>query len=112
MNIANSINKGSSAKKGFNGAPCAYFDGMYQYFNAHVSEYHAEEGRKWNGPCAEDISQKYKMDIAGSTHQLTYLLTRQDDIHIILYNGDWDGVVPYVDTLKNMEKLGMEEAYL
>lgn len=67
---------------------------------------------KWNGPCAEDISSKYVIDESGSTHQLKYLFTRGDDIHIIMYNGDWDGVVPYVDTVKNFEKLNMQEAYL
>ena len=35
----------------FNGAPCAYFDGIYEYFNAHGEEFHAEAGMKWNGPC-------------------------------------------------------------
>ena len=24
---------------------------------------------------------------------------------IVLYNGDWDDVVPYIDTLKNIKKL-------
>jgi len=24
---------------------------------------------------------------------------------MVLYNGDWDGVVPYVDTIKNLENL-------
>ena len=38
-------------KNSFNGAPCAYFDGMYEYFNAHAQEFHAEAGMKWNGPC-------------------------------------------------------------
>lgn len=26
---------GSGSTSQFNGAPCAYFDGLYQYFNAH-----------------------------------------------------------------------------
>ena len=38
-------------KKSFNDTPCAYFDGMYEYFNAHAQEFHAEAGMKWNGPC-------------------------------------------------------------
>ena len=112
MTLANSINENPQMNKGFNGAPCAYFDGMYQYFNAHVEDFHGETGMKWNGPCAEDISAKYVMDITGSTHQLKYLFTRKEDIHMVLYNGDWDGVVPYVDTIKNLEKLGVQESYL
>lgn len=38
-------------EKGFNGAPCMYFDGMFEYFNAHVKEYHGEDGMTWEGPC-------------------------------------------------------------
>lgn len=28
-------NKNNKKGSMFNGAPCAYFDGLYQYFNAH-----------------------------------------------------------------------------
>lgn len=38
---------------------------------------------------------------------MRYLFTRLDDIQVVLYNGDWDGVVPFGDTLKNLEKLNM-----
>lgn len=31
---------------------------------------------------------------------------------VVLYNGDWDSVVPYIDTIKNLEKLDMQESYL
>lgn len=34
-----------------NGAPCAFFDGLLDYFTAHMTEYHATEAGKWNGPC-------------------------------------------------------------
>ena len=48
-----SIDEGS---RKFNGAPCAYFDGLYQYFNINYQAYHAKgresEKMKWNGPCA------------------------------------------------------------
>lgn len=37
--------------KDFNGAPCMYFDGMFEYFNAHVKDYHGEDGMTWEGPC-------------------------------------------------------------
>lgn len=43
-------------------------------------------------------------------HQYRYLLDRIGDIHIILFNGDWDSVVPYIDTIKNLEKLKLEES--
>lgn len=51
---------------------------------------------------AEDINAKYTIDQSGSTYQLSYLLNRLSDIHLVFYNGDWDAVVPYLDTLKNL----------
>lgn len=33
---------GASKSSKFNGAPCAYFDGVYQYFTTHITEFHAE----------------------------------------------------------------------
>jgi hypothetical protein len=41
-----------------------------------------------------------------------YLLDRNDQYHIILYNGDWDDVVPYTDTLLNIEKLKLDPSYI
>lgn len=36
----------------FNGAPCAYFDGVYDYFNKNEEQFHAKfKGMVWNGPC-------------------------------------------------------------
>jgi hypothetical protein len=37
-----------------------------------------------------------------------HLLSRISIYSIALYNGDWDDVVPYVDTLKNLKKLNLE----
>lgn len=36
IDSASALDKGDAPKKGFNGAPCAYFDGMYQYFKTHA----------------------------------------------------------------------------
>jgi len=39
-------------KAEFNGAPCAYFDGMLNYFNLHEKEFKAKwDNQHWNGPC-------------------------------------------------------------
>lgn len=36
----------------YNGAPCAYFDGVYNYFNINANAYHrAFPSQIWNGPC-------------------------------------------------------------
>lgn len=41
----------------FNGAPCAYFDGVFNYFNINEVAYHAKvTGQKWNGPCVQYIA--------------------------------------------------------
>ena len=34
--------------------------------------------------------------------QYRYLLDRLDKYHIVLYNGDWDSVVPFSDTVQNI----------
>lgn len=41
-----------------------------------------------------------------------YLLDRLDKYHIVLYNGDWDDVVPYTDTFSNIEKLRLDPSYI
>jgi hypothetical protein len=39
-------------KTKFNGAPCAYFDGIYHYFNQNEVAFNAKfKGMEWNGPC-------------------------------------------------------------
>lgn len=36
---------------------------------------------------------------------MAYLMSRLGSIQLVLYNGDWDAVVPFVDTIKNLENL-------
>ena len=31
-----------------------------------------------------------------------YILERPEKFHVILYNGDWDDVIPYADTVSNI----------
>jgi hypothetical protein len=57
---------------------------------------------------AEDITGKYHISLRGSMAEYAYLLDRLDKYHIILYNGDWDSVVPIGDTLQNLEKLNLQ----
>lgn len=35
-------------------------------------------------------------------HEYRYLLNKLADYHVVLYSGDWDDVVPYTDTIKNL----------
>ena len=57
---------------------------------------------------AENITGKYYIDLHGSMENYRYLLDRLDKYHIILYNGDWDDVVPFSDTVQNIYKLDLE----
>jgi hypothetical protein len=43
-------------------------------------------------------------------HLLGRLKDKNYQIH--LYNGNWDAVVPFVDTVKNINKLNLVESYL
>lgn len=95
----------------YNAAPCAYFDGVFDYFNQNEEAYHVKwSGMKWNGPCvnysiiqADNIS--YVIDLAGSMQAYRTLLARSSvkNYQIVLYNGDWDSVVPYHDTIKGLD---------
>lgn len=45
------MSNNGSYDDGFNSPTCAYFDGLYDYFNAHVKEFNGVAGLTWNGPC-------------------------------------------------------------
>lgn len=51
---------------------------------------------------ADDITGKYYINVEGSMKEYRYLLNKLGDYHIVLYSGDWDDVVPYTDTMKNL----------
>lgn len=85
---------------------------MSNYFNAHTFDYHAKwTEMKWNGPCAQNIT--YHIDPRGSLDSYSFLLGRQNRTQIVLYSGNWDVVVPYTDTARNIkESLRLRESYL
>jgi hypothetical protein len=63
----------------FNGAPCAFFDGIHDYFNLNEEAFKAKNpGMHWNGPCA---SIKYQADPEGIDDNLT-----QDPHHSLLWH--------------------------
>lgn len=64
-NIA--ANKGRYEQPGRNGAPCAFFDGLLDYFTAHAKEYHAAEGKQWNGPCVSSLRLRRRTSPASTT---------------------------------------------
>ena len=55
----------------------------------------------------------YHIDLKGSMASYVHLLgeSQKKNYQIVLYNGDWDDVVPYIDTLKNLKKLKLKNEY-
>jgi hypothetical protein len=101
--------KRSYLKDDDQGAPCAYFDGVFDYFNLHDKEYHSKwAGQVWNGPCASNVT--YHIDEAGSIQSYRYLISH--NVNIVLYNGNADAVVPYIDTYKGIEILKLMPTYI
>lgn len=80
---------------------------MLDYFTAHATDFHSQSS-KWEGPCSEDITGKYQISLKGSMDEYRYLLDRISDYHLILFNGDWDSVVPFSNTMRNIEKLRLQ----
>lgn len=48
------------------------------------------------------------MTPSGSMNEMARLLSR-GDVKIYLFNGDWDSVVPFGDTVKNLMRLGVRQ---
>ena len=44
------------------------------------------------------MTGKYSISLKGSMEEYRYLLDRSSKYHVILFNGDWDSVVPFSDT--------------
>lgn len=81
---------------------CPSDNGIIQYLNAHASDYHSKSSEEWS-PCVNFL---YDIDPRGSIAQYKRIMLNPA-VKIWLYNGDWDDVVPYPDTLKNLEKMNI-----
>ena len=85
-------------------------DGVFNYFSQNSVELNAKQAQIWNGPCAE--SKSYDIDPEGSIssyrHLIDLMKSPNRSIKIILYNGNWDAVVPFIDTLKGIKILGLK----
>lgn len=81
---------------------------MFNYFNLNEVAFRAKfPDHRWNGPCADNIT--YNIDRDGSMDSYRYLLSRihEKSYVIHLYNGNWDVVVPYHDTVENINRLNL-----
>jgi hypothetical protein len=56
----------------------------------------------------------YNINPRGSVESYAYLLSRETNrSQIVLYSGNWDVVVPYTDTVKNIKStLRLKESYI
>jgi hypothetical protein len=81
---------------------CPNDNGIIQYFVAHASDYHSKSTEDWT-PCT-DVN--YDIDPKGSIAQYKRIRLNSA-VKIWLFNGDWDDVVPFPDTLKNLEKMNI-----
>ena len=61
---------------------------------------------------ADDVLSNYRITLAGSIESYRYLLAKVGKYNIVLFSGDWDDVVPYRDTQKNIERLEIGHSYL
>lgn len=81
--------KESKERPKFNGAPCAYFDGLRQYFNMSTVEYNAKwANMTWNGPCVRAVLHRLK------TSPTTSIPAGQW-IPIVTYSGKYENIPSY-----------------
>jgi hypothetical protein len=71
--------------------------------NAHKDSYHIQSKKDWV-PCTPI---NYYIDPKGSLEQYKRILLNPA-VKIWMYNGDWDDVVPFPDTLKNLNKMSIK----
>jgi len=88
---------------GDGGAPCADFTPFSNYFNTpYVKQaLHVPENVTWEA--CSDID--YNIDPQGSFPCYLNTLFKTKDLNILIYSGDIDGVVPYLDTLLSIDYL-------
>lgn len=86
------------------GVDCGYDHGIENYFslNWHIWNSDVEKF----SACSDKVFNTYHMTVEGSIQAYKFLINTRK-YKIILYNGDWDDVVPYTDTLKNFNKMGL-----
>ena len=80
---------------------CPSDKGGINYWNMNKVAFHVENSTKTWSVCSH---LNYSISQRGSMQEYRSLLT-VGSIRIWLYNGDFDDVVPFVDTEKNVEKL-------
>ena len=58
--------------------------------------------------CNETIFSLYDRNTAGSMIEYSRIIS-DTTIRVFMYAGDWDDIVPYTNTINNIERLGMRQ---
>jgi hypothetical protein len=86
---------------------CQFYAGINSYFKINKEKFRGvKDGFQ---ACNETIYELYTKTEAGSMNEYARIITEVPGVSIYFYNGDWDATVPFTDTLKNLERLGMRQ---
>lgn len=78
---------------------CSYSAGIDSYLNANAAAFKSKASGPFSA-CNMTIYSKYKVDPKGSILEFPSLLKK--GLKVYLFTGDWDDVVPFTDTYKNL----------
>lgn len=86
---------------------CENMKGVENYFHSNNVAFHSDKTNF--AVCNWTIFDKYEVTNSGSMLEIPQILT-ETDYRVHLFNGDFDDVVPFTDTLKNLEKMGFRQS--
>lgn len=97
------LNLGDQAEPGI--PECPNDNGAVKYWNLNKHAFHVFDVNKDWEPCSEI---NYTLGNDGSMAQYRNIFLNRA-VKVWLYNGDWDDVVPYRDTEKNLKELKVQK---
>lgn len=83
---------------------CTYDKGIEDYLNINYKELNSNI--TGISVCNMSLYENYVSNPKGSMAEMSSLL--QKGIKVYLFSGDWDDVVPFTDTFKNLGRLGLK----
>jgi carboxypeptidase C (cathepsin A) len=88
-------------------SPCTDDIGITNYFNKDTvrAQLHIKRADQWT-PCSEKVGNNYHM----SNSSLSFFPTfKQKGLKVLLYSGNVDAVVPYVETEEYIKQIGWKQ---
>jgi serine carboxypeptidase-like clade 2 len=88
---------------------CSYDEGVEDYMNSkNVKDaFRTAKQNELFSICNMTIFERYKVDPKGSYASIPKLLEKGLRIYIV--SGDWDDIVPFTDTLKNIKRMNLNQ---